>query len=352
MKITRVLFGIHVSLFSVVWVILLGLLCFHRDTVIPLGQTLIAISLYLFYNLVLTIIFSQAWQGNKGQKLVCASIYMVFGLSFIPIVEVMTHDFIPVFDVIFFDERLTLNRKSLSYRITQGFCLTHGCAILLLLLLKARSTYHAKKTMERELYQHAQRMEAVKYTSHFLHNIFLSEFGRMLVDDKAKNKMTKIDIIQFVGYLLNLHHTGLLAEWEDELDQLKCFIRLLTVYYGPEAVHFTCNVQQGDFPAVPQGILIFPLENCLSHAVISAKCPIRYQLDVSSTGAVVRCENYWSPKNRSDSGTGLHLLKSRMALSTFQIVLNTAIWTENYQVTIHLNWSTDEKINVQNHVSG
>ena len=162
----------------------------------------------------------------------------------------------------------------------------------------------------------------------------------MLIDEEPKDKSTKMDIIQFLGYLFEIEKNGGLKSFVEEVDELNCFVRLLKVYYGERAIHYKQALEDINYPHIPSGILFFPLENCLKHASISTDNPITFEIYSHKSGVQIACKNFWSPKDhRVKSERGFSLLHAKLAQVDYHTSVESKLNGNNFCVIMKLNFS-------------
>ncbi|QQD11635.1 hypothetical protein [Sphingobacterium sp. UDSM-2020] len=344
MKTTAFILYSHLFIFALMltalWVA--NLLWSGED--IPFVQIIIAAGLYFGYSYMISNLILRFWGGARKQRVISVICYLILFITVIPIVQILIHDVLPLVGIIFFDDSLPENMPKFYFRIVSGYLIANLLAMIVAIGNRYFTVKKEKKKLDQDLRIYRDRVVGFQYTSHFLTSIFLTKFGEMLLNDVPKDKTTKRDIVQFLAYLLEVERPGDRKSWAEEMDQLHCFIRLLSRHYGEKAILYTETLHDRLYPAIPAGILFFPLENCLKHAHISTDQPIEFRLDGNHDEIVLTCQNYWSPKDeRLEPETGFEMLRYKLG----QMDTETAIAikrTENtFLVRLRLKLQPDEK---------
>lgn len=230
------------------------------------------------------------------------------------------------------------------FRILSGYFTANLLAVVVALVCGYINMRQEKKRLDQDLINYRDRAVGLKYTSHFLTSIFLTKFGDMLLNDAPKDKTTKRDIIQFLAYLMEVERPGGLRAWAEEMEHLNSFIRLLRRHYGENAILYSEVLHGGIFPAISTGILFFPLENCLKHALISAAYPVDYRLVVNQQEIVLTCQNYWSPKDELlKSETGFEMLRYKLGQMNTPTSMDINRTADTFFVRLQLNLDMNEK---------
>jgi hypothetical protein len=244
----------------------------------------------------------------------------------------------------FFDASRPKNMAKFYFRIMNGFLTANLLGLLVAVICRYFQVKQQKKNLNLDLSIYRDREAGLKYTSHFLTSIFLTKFGEMLLDDAPKDTAAKRDIVQFLAYLLEVERPGERKTWTEEIDQLHCFIRLLSRHYGEKAILYSETLHDGIYPAIPAGILFFPLENCLKHAHISTDHPIRFRLDGTHQEIVLTCQNYWSPKDeRLDPQTGFEMLRYKLGQMDAETAIDIKRTGNIFFVRLRLKLQPNEK---------
>ncbi|MNJ92230.1 hypothetical protein D3C87_98970 [compost metagenome] len=309
------------------------------EEAIPFIQIAIAASLYTVYSYVITLLYLYIWKEGNKRRIVSVVLYVLISLTVIPCIHTLIYTILPKINIRFSHHVQSANLPKFYFRIISGYLVANLLAAGVFFRYKASLLKKERNELNKDLKQFRERALDIQYTSHFLTTIFLTSFGKMLIDEEPVDKRTKRDIIQFLAYLLELEKNGELKPFEEELDQLNCFVRLLQDYYGERAVRYQSLIKGTDYPAIPTGILFFPLENCLKHALISSDYPIQFTLTGNGLQLALSCTNHWSPKNdkiRSESGFGL--LNAKLEQVDYQTTLETVQQEGIFSLAIKLNF--------------
>jgi hypothetical protein len=276
----------------------------------------------VFY-LLLASTFGFIWFKRGLIKVLLIGLYVVLAWNIVPIIDAVIYRLLPALGTVLYDESKPQNLQEYHFRIWRAFIIVNVLSILYVVLLTWYRKTRVNIEMDRELQQYRVRVVDAAYTAHFLKNIFLSTFGRMLLDDAPKDRNTKMDIIEFLGYLLTVEQLGAMDNWLLSRDKLECFVRLLRYHYGKEAIVFSYN-EDGTVPEdLPRGVLLFPLENCLKHALISPDTPVKLHVDVINGRVELCCASRMDRlKIKEPSGQGYLYLEKMMHNSRYHLQLD------------------------------
>lgn len=343
MKLPKTVLTISTSLFVVIFVLLSVLNLYYADVHIPFVHVLGLTVLYFLFFGLLSMVFWQFMQEERRAKVLALLLFLILTFTVVPTVDCLVYVVFPWLGVQFYDESMPRNDAAFHYDIWRGYIFINAVALAFVFLLQFLERRSAARKADAELSDYRQQISGIAHTSHFLRTVFAGSFGRMLAEESPKNKQAKRDVIQFLGYLVRFDRPFAQVTWEEEVDQLECFARLLRAHYGAQAIELKIDQDGIDFPRLPWGILLFPLENCLRHALISPDYPIHYGLTIKSGMAVITCHNYWSPKEKDhDGGAGYRLLESKVLDTPYRLVCEGIRKKDTYELTIHLTWKHDE----------
>lgn len=340
MKSIAVLWYFYLFCFLIFLMLIGGMNHFRNDVHIPFEQIIITVALYLFYCVAISSLIVGAWNQTWVRIAANVMIYLFLTFTFIPFIDFLVHDFLPRFEIVFFDHTLPEDNEAFRARLISGYVTVNAFAGIVCLGYAAISLLRERRQVNSDLKLYRDRAVGMKYTSHFLATIFIGRFGEMLINKVPKDKRAKRDIIQFLAYLFEVEHPAKINPLLEELDHLECFVRLLKMYYGEGSIAYDQQLDGKLCPDIPTGVLFFPLENCLKHAFISVDYPIRYTLLLNDQGLVVTCQNTWSPKqDLIKSGTGFALLHAKLAhvdyLSSVETSLNEDTFSVNMKLTFN-----------------
>lgn len=311
---------------------------------IPYTQIIIPAGLYFGYSYLISNLILRFWGGARKQRVISVMCYLILFITVIPLTQILIHNVLPLARIIFFDDCLPKNMPRLYFRILNGYFTANLLAIIVALGGRYFTVEQEKKKLDQDLRIYRDRVVGLQYTSHFLTSIFLTKFGEMLLNDTSKDKTSKRDIVQFFAYLLEVERPGKRKTWIEEMGQLHCFIRLLSRHYGEKAILYSETLYDGIYPAIPAGILFFPLENCLKHAHISADQPIEFRLDGNHHEIVLTCQNYWSPKHeRLEPETGFEMLRYKLRQMDTETAIAIKRTKNTFLVRLQLKLQPNEK---------
>lgn len=311
---------------------------------IPLIQIALAAGLHCAYSFLITTLILCFLDGDQRKKVFSVVCYILLFITVIPFVKVLIHELLPMFGIIFFDDSLPVDLPQFYFRIMRGYFIANLLAMIVVVVYRYFYIKQEKKKLDRDLSTYRDRAMGLKFTSHFLTSIFLTKFGEMLLSDAPKDKTAKRDIIQFLAYLLEVERPDKFKSWAEETEQLYCFVRLLRRHYGEKSILYTEVLYDGVYPAIPAGILFFPLENCLKHAHISAEYPVDFRLIGNEQEIVLTCQNYWSPKDEMHkSETGFEMLRYKLGQMDSETSLAIDRSENNFFVRLQFSLHTNEK---------
>ncbi|MGJ1434436.1 hypothetical protein [Sphingobacterium siyangense] len=312
------------------------------EEAIPFIQIVIAASLYTVYSYVITVLYLYIWKEGNKRRIVSVVLYVLISLTVIPCIHTLIYTILPKVNIHFSRHVQSANLPKFYFRIISGYLVANLLAAGVFFRYKASLLKKERNELNKDLEQFRERALGIRYTSHFLTTIFLTSFGKMLIDEEPADKRTKRDIIQFLAYLLEIEKNGELKPFEEELDELNCFVRLLQDYYGERAIRYEPLTGKATYPAIPTGILFFPMENCLKHALISADYPIVFTLLGNAVEMSLCCINHWAPKSDKVSAeTGFGLLRAKLEQVDYQTTLETQ--QQNGIFSIHIKLKFFEK---------
>lgn len=311
---------------------------------IPVIQIVIVAFLYCGYSYLISTLMLKFWDGDLKQRVVTLLCYSLIIITVIPFIQILVYEVLPLVDIVFFDDSLPKNMPKFYFRIISGFLITNFLALIVTVIARYFQIKQRNRKLDRDFITYRDRAVGMQYTSHFLTSIFLTQFGEMLINDAPKDKAEKLDIIQFLAYLMEVERPGGSKTWAEEMDQLHCFVRLLRRHYGDNAILYSEVFADHNFPAISSGVLFFPLENCLKHAHISTDRPIDYRLVVNKQEIVLTCQNYWSPKDPMfTSRTGFEMLRYKLGQMEGETVLDINRTEDTFFVRLQLNLDLNEK---------
>lgn len=317
---------------------------FFAEKPIPFEQIAIVSLMHCMYSCLSAIIITGLWLGNRWQRLAGLLGLIVLSVTVIPLVHWLIYGLLPPLGIVFFDVTKPEDMDKFHFQILRGYAwsIVFGAAVVIYCKLVS-----FKKVLDKKIKTYQHRAVDNKYISHFLSTLMLTSFGRNLIDDVPEDKGTKRDVIQFLAYHFDAADEKSLGTWRDELDYLRCFVRLLRVYYGTAAIAYTEEFSGANFPKIPRGVLFFPLENCLKHALITVDHPLQFSLSGTTERLSLSCRNYWSPKeDQQQSGLGLSLLQAKLAMANFKTEVTTNLTENLFHIQIQLNFNMHEKTSI------
>lgn len=340
MRSIAVLWYFYLFCFLVFSMLIGGINYFRDDVAIPSEQIIITIALYLFYCVTISSLIVGAWNQTRIRILTNVILYLFLTFTFIPFIDFLVHDFLPHYDIIFFDMTLPENNEAFRARLISGYVTVNAFACITCLGYGATNLLRERRQLNRDLKLFRDRVVGLKYTSHFLATIFIGKFGEMLINKVPKDNRAKRDIIQFLAYLLEVEHPAKMNPLQEELDNLECFVRLLKMYYGEGSIDYDQQSVGPLYRDIPTGVLFFPLENCLKHANISVDDPVQYNILINNHELSVTCRNTWSPKHDLiKSGTGFALLNAKLALTDYPSSVETSLEEDIFYVNMNLKFN-------------
>lgn len=335
------------------FIILLYLLVLNRETetIIPLSHIGAISCIYLAYNLTISYIFLKMGELS-WISILYVLVYVVLVYTLFSVVSFIVHDFFPEIGIQLFDATKPFNEVHFRVRLIRGFFIINIIAAFIVFIVRMIAYKKRKRISEQKSAQKLQQYQLMiaknEWKSHFLNTIFSVSFGRRLIDDTPKKQTEIFDIIQFLDYQFKVHFP--LVEWEEELDQLDCFIRLIRYQYGKRSVILYNNVREKIGFQVPHAALLFPLENCLKHGQFSERYPIFYQFKNTADGIEVSCTNKIGTEGNHIQverlGRGIGMLKAQLELASFPITYHTISDDFYFTLLINFKYSSNEEGNL------
>jgi cytochrome c oxidase subunit IV len=334
------------SLFFVLFLMLLPLVEHYKGMQVPTGHLLAITALNLFYLGALFVVFWNLKQGGIKCRLLWGIAYLLLSCTLFGVVDFFVLQVYPRWGIRLAENIMPYGSTGFHREVFWDYVFFNAVALVFVQLFHAYKRQRYVVELQKDLEWVRMRKTFSKHSSHFLASILASSFGRMFTESEHRDKQTKRDVFQVLGYLNRIEEQDGQHSWEDEIDLLECFVRLMKVHFGRDAVRLHCTVVKGDYPALPWGTLLFPLENCLKHALLSPDYPVDYQLELCSGKCTVVCTNYWSPKEHQAGGMGFKLMEARLRGSCYELIYNAVKTDDKYKLTLNLNWENDEKISL------
>lgn len=320
--------------------------------VIPIIHIGSVLGIFMLYNIAIVHLFLKILDSPWTLRFIYLLSYAVLFFTLSPVVSFLVHDLYPRFGIQLFDADVPFDENRFQIRLIRGFTAINIIAAFIVFVVKVIQYVQIKRVSEQnwtnKLNNYQFRIEKNEWKSHFLRNIFSVSFGRRLIDDKPKKQTEIFDIIQFLDYQLQVPSS--LIDWDQELDQLHCFIRLIRYQYGEKSVLLDQQLVGTIGQQVPHAVLLFPLENVLKHGDYSEKEPILYQLKYRSFGVQVVCTNKIATESAhlldKRLGTGLKMLKTQAEFASFPIDYQTISEAGYFTLMINFNYTGDEEGNL------
>lgn len=277
---------------------------------------------FVFYIAICTI-FEFVLSGSKLKIILAFIVYALIALVLVDLIEVIIYKIMPSFGIQLYVESVERDFSYFHNRIWRGFLFLNFCAFFYIIFFRMLIIQKGRNDLERSLRINRERAVDVRYTSHFLKSVLVDSFGEMLLSDKTTDPGTKSDIVQFLGYILEIENLGKKDTLNVSVSVLNCFVRLLKRHYGEKSIEVEYINDGSVYNDLPRGILIFPLENCIKHAKLSPDYPIKYSLIIAEGILHIKCKSYIHHfKQKTISGIGNTLLKEKLINSDFIEVVN------------------------------
>lgn len=342
----RILLHLIIAAFILLWNYFLNY--FYAQEYIPIIHIVAISAVYIFFYLNISIFFESLYDHSNPIRIIFGICYILLLWNLTWIIDKIIYFVLPYFEIILFDDNIPRNDSLFHYKIWDAFVSLNILAVIYFVLLRFALFYLKTKKIKKELAINRERVEDMKYTSHFMKNIFSESFGEMLLNNEPKDTRTKMDIVEFLGYILELEDLGKKDTWAYSLDKLHCFIRLLRKHYGSEAIDFKYVNDGSDILVLPRGILLFPLENCLKHAYISPDYPVIYNLTVENHVIDLECTSNTNHfKSRKKSGKGFLFLDEKIRFSDYTHVIEKKSNSKKYTLTMKLIPKSNGKAKIQ-----
>ena len=339
---------IHIIIGLLLVIVIWGFNVFLNSVHIPIQHILALSGVYFIFYFILAQLFVFTWTQTFAIKILLLSMYLLLTYQLVNIVDRIVYDWLPAIDVILYDESVTPIKKAFQLRIWRAYITVNVLAILYVVVFKLFKYKLVNRKLNNDLEYFRARAIDMTYTSHFVRNIFLSKFGRMLLNDIPVDNTTKMDIIEFLVYIISMEEWKKEEEWEEALDSLNRFIRLLKVYYGERAVQFE-YVEEGCWmpTKLPRGVLLFSLENCLKHGYIAPNAPVYLKVEILEEEIRQVCSNTIH-LNTGDrlSGNGFQLLQKIIHYSHYNLQWSSALGNKIYTLTMLLTLNHHGKTKV------
>ncbi|MBD1428497.1 LytS family sensor histidine kinase [Sphingobacterium litopenaei] len=342
----RVLMHLIIAAFIFLWNYFLNY--FYAQEEIPLLHIIAISSVYILFYLAISIFLEILFKNPNLIRAIVFLSYLIFAWNITWIIQEIIYSILPEIGIVLFNSNVPRNDTLFHYRIWDAFISLHIIALIYYVILRFVMYYLETKNLQKELAIKRERAEDMKYTSHFMKNIFSESFGQILLNNEPKDTRTKMDIIEFLGYILELEELGKKDSWGYSLDKLQCFIRLLRAHYGTESVVFNLINDGREINQLPRGLLLFPLENCLKHAYISPDYPINYKLIKENCTIEIECTSTTNHlKIKEKSGNGFLFLKEKINSSDYLHIMENTSNLKDYTLYLKLTPKYDAKTKIQ-----
>ncbi len=321
---------------------------FYAQEDIPFIHIVAISGVYIIFYLIISFFWEVIYYQSNSIRIIFSLVYLVIGWNLTWIIDNIIYLILPYYDIILFDSSIPRNDSLFHYRVWDAFISLNILAIINLVIERYLAYYLKTRNLQKELAINRERVEDMKYTSHFMKNIFAESFGEMLLNNEPKDTRTKMDIIEFLGYILELEELGNRDTWDYSLDKLHCFIRLLRKHYGTESISFSLINDGSDVLLLPRGLLLFPLENCLKHAHISPDFPVIYKVIIDNSDIEIVCSSRIRQfKCREKSGKGFLLLNEKIKFSDYLHVIVGKTSSKSFTLNMKLTPNYNGKAKIQ-----
>jgi hypothetical protein len=303
---------------------------------------------YLVFYITICTIFEFILSGSKIKVAIALIAYVLIVLVLVDCIELIIYKIMPAFGFQLFVESVERDINYFHDRIWRGFLFLNFCAFFYIIFFRMLIIQKGRSDLERSLRINRERAVDVRYTSHFLKSVLVDSFGEMLLSDKTTDPGTKSDIVQFLGYILEIENLGKKDTLNVSVSFLNCFVRLLKRHYGEKSIEVEYINDGSVYNDLPRGILIFPLENCIKHAKLSPDYPIKYSLIIAEGILHIKCKSYIHHfKQKTISGIGNTLLKEKLINSDYIEEVNHRSDDTFYQFDLKLIPSYVKKTKIQ-----
>lgn len=331
----KILLHLIIAVFIFLWNYFLNY--FYAQEDIPLNHIVAISAVYIFFYLTISFFLEVIYNQVNSIRVIFCLCYLVIGWNITWLIDNIIYKILPYSDIVLYDDTIPRNDSLFHYRIWDAFVSLNVLAVIYIVIQHYILYYLKNKKLQKELAVNRERVEDMKYTSHFMKNIFAESFGEMLLNDEPKDSRTKMDIVEFLGYILELEDLGKRDTWSYSLDKLHCFIRLLRKHYGEGAINFKIINDDSNVSLLPRGLLLFPLENCLKHAYISPDFPVIYELILDKNVIEITCTSSTHQfKSKEKSGKGFLFLNEKIKYSDYLPVIVKKSNTKSFTLNMKL----------------
>src|SRR5690606_33476846 len=122
--------------------------------------------------------------------------------------DLIIYTLLPALGVQLYDDSVVRNYNDFHYRIWRGFGFINIFAMGYIFIWTSFLRQKRKRNFYKSLRIHRERVIDEQYTSHFLKSVLVGSFGSMLLSDETKDIHIKSDIIQILGYILEIENLG------------------------------------------------------------------------------------------------------------------------------------------------
>lgn len=309
---------------------------------IPPVQIVTAAGLYTLYSYVIFKLIVRYWYGTRLQKLLSIGLYLFLTLTLFFFMRKLIYVLLPLIGI-HFSRRAEPVQSSLFYfHMAVRYFVTNLLAGLFFWRHHASLAKRQNDDLNHVLDTFRARVQDMQYTAHFLRSIFVTSFCKKIFIKGHQDEGIKRDVMQFLAYLMQIENMGKPQPFESELDELHCFIRLMRFHYKGNVVRYQESMLSQPYPAIPTGILFFPLENCLKHGHIGPNNPVELQLIADKSVISLSCKNRWSPKHSGiSSETGFSLLDAKLAQVDFKSSVEKLLQDDIF--TVHIKLYIDKR---------
>jgi hypothetical protein len=348
MKIVPIKLFVHCLIVTIVFIYHYILNCFFSSQSIPLAHVGWLNIIYLVFYIAICTIFEFVLSDSKLKKTIAFILYGLIVLVLVDLVEVIIYKMMPALGIQLYVESVERDFMYFHNRIWRGFLFLNFCAFFYIIFLQKLVERIRRRELDTSLRIYRERVVDALYTSHFLKSVLVDSFGELLLSDKTTDQPTNSDIVQFLGYILEIENLGKMDTLNKSVSVLNCFVRLLKRHYGEKSIEMEYANDGSVYNDLPRGILIFPLENCIKHAKLSPDFPVKYTLIIADGILHIKCKSYIHHfKQKTISGIGNILLKEKLINSNYTEEVNHCSDDTFYQFDLKLIPSYVKKTKIQ-----
>lgn len=322
---------VGVLLMSIIW---LGNYLIY-ETWLPGSIVFSLLALLMTYISLLYIGFLWLWGAVSWWSRSVVIILILFLISTLKdITYWYFYEWLPRWDVLFYDQDKPFNPKQFNRRILSGFVMMVITSLSMSFYMLYKSSQYKRKELNEKLSDMALRFSSAHIYPHFVQSVTSSAIGHGLFGSARQRSMEYLHAV--MRYVLKVQQeSDVLVTLQEEWEYARKLLEVARSHYGSTQIQWDVS---GKIPkgmhTVPMVLITF-IENSLKHSDPGEHVSIKVRLEVSEAGFVFTCVN---PLARStipasgsqEGGFGISNLQDRIDQSGFPIHIHAASEQRNF----------------------